>query len=120
LTKVNLVKITEQNITDMEIFTNEFVEHLADKLASKPLFTEKFMDALAEKIAAKLAQHTAKNDTVVKKEKKAKKAMHVYESGCGSSYSSYSGGCGSSTPSYTRYERSSGGCGSTYVSRGGC
>lgn len=101
----------------MEIFTNEFVEHLADKLASKPLFTEKFMDALAEKIAAKLAQHTAKNNTVVKKEKKAK---HVYESGCGSSYSSYSGGCGSSTPSYTRYERSSGGCGSSYVSRGGC
>ena len=34
----------------MEIFTNEFVEHLADKLANKPLFTEKFMDALAEKI----------------------------------------------------------------------
>ena len=105
----------------MEIFTNEFVEHLADKLANKPLFTEKFMDALAEKIAAKLAQHTAKNNTIVKETKKAKKNIHTYESGCGSSYSSYSsGGCGSSTPSYTRYERSSGGCGSTYVSRGGC
>lgn len=98
----------------MEIFTNEFVEHLADKLASKPLFTEKFMDALAEKIAAKLAQHTAKNNTVVKKEKKA---MHVYESGCGSSYSS--GGCGSSTPSYRRYN-SGGGCGSSYTYTGGC
>lgn len=98
----------------MEIFTNEFVEHLADKLASKPLFTEKFMDALAEKIAAKLAQHTAKNNTVVKKEKKA---MHVYESGCGSSYSS--GGCGSSTPSYRRYS-SGGGCGSSYTYTGGC
>lgn len=103
----------------MEIFTNEFVEHLADKLASKPLFTEKFMDALAEKIAAKLAQHTAKNNTVVKKEKKEKKAMHVYESGCGSSYSSYSGGCGSSTPSYRRYS-SGGGCGSSYTYTGGC
>jgi hypothetical protein len=98
----------------MEIFTNEFVEHLADKLANKPLFTEKFMDALAEKIAAKLAQHTAKNNTVVKKEKKA---MHVYESGCGSSYSS--GGCGSSTPSYRRYS-SGGGCGSSYTYTGGC
>ena len=102
----------------MEIFTNEFVEHLADKLANKPLFTEKFMDALAEKIAAKLAQHTAKNNTIVKETKKMKKNMHTYESGCGSSYSS--GGCGSSTPSYTRYKRSSGGCGSSYVSRGGC
>ena len=101
----------------MEIFTNEFVEHLADKLANKPLFTEKFMDALAEKIAAKLAQHTAKNNTIVKETKKAKKNIHTYESGCGSSYSS--GGCGSSTPSYRRYS-SGGGCGSTYVSSGGC
>jgi hypothetical protein len=83
-------------------------------LANKPLFTEKFMDALAEKIAAKLAQHTAKNNTVVKKEKKA---VHVYESGCGSSYSS--GGCGSSTPSYRRYS-SGGGCGSSYTYTGGC
>lgn len=101
----------------MEIFTNEFVEHLANKLADKPLFTEKFMDALAEKIAAKLAQHTAKNNTIVKKEKKA---MHVYESGCGASTSSYSsGGCGSSTPSYRRYS-SGGGCGSSYTYTGGC
>lgn len=92
----------------MEIFTNEFVEHLADK----------FMDALAEKIAAKLAQHTAKNNTIVKETKKAKKNIRTYESGCGSSYSS--GGCGSSTPSYTRYERSSSGCGSSYTYTGGC
>ena len=101
----------------MEIFTDEFVEHLADKLADKPLFTEKFMDALAEKIAAKLAQHTAKNNTVVKKTKKAKKKMHIYESGCDSSYSS--NGCGSSTPSYERYT-SGGGCGSSYTYTGGC
>ena len=101
----------------MEIFTDEFVEHLADKLADKPLFTEKFMDALAEKIAAKLAQHTAKNNTVVKETKKAKKSMQVYESGCGSSY--YSSGCGSSTPSYERYS-SGGGCGSSYTYTGGC
>lgn len=102
----------------MEIFTNEFVEHLANKLANKPLFTEKFMDALAEKIAAKLAQHTAKNNTIVKEIKKANKNIHTYENGCGSSYSS--GGCGSSTPSYTRYERRSGGCGSSYTYTGGC
>ena len=79
----------------MEIFTNEFIEHLADKLANKPLFTEKFMDALAEKIAAKLAQHTVKNNTIVNKAKKPKKNIHTYESGCGSSYT-YTGGCGSS------------------------
>lgn len=104
----------------MEIFTNEFVEHLADKLADKPLFTEKFMDALAEKIAAKLAQHTAKNNTIVKETKKAKKTVHTYESGCGSSKSrNSSGGCGSSTSSYYGYG-SGGGCGSSYVSRGGC
>lgn len=102
----------------MEIFTNEFIEHLADKLANKPLFTEKFMDALAEKIAAKLAQHTAKNNTIVNETKKAKKHTHTYESGCGSSYT-YTGGCGSSTPSYRRYS-SGGGCGSSYTYTGGC
>lgn len=102
----------------MEIFTNEFIEHLADKLASKPLFTEKFMDALAEKIAAKLAQHTAKNNKIVKDAKKVKKNIHTYESGCGSSYT-YTGGCGSSTPSYRRYN-SGGGCGSSYTYTGGC
>ena len=101
----------------MEIFTNEFIEHLADKLASKPLFTEKFMDALAEKIAAKLAQHTAKNNTIVKETKKPKKNTHTYESGCGSNYT-YTEGCGSSTPSYSRV--GVGGCGSSYTYTGGC
>lgn len=102
----------------MEIFTDEFVEHLAEKMANMPLFTDKFMDALAEKIAAKLAQHTAKNNTIVKETKKPKKNTHTYESGCGSSYT-YTGGCGSSTPSYRRYS-SGGGCGSSYTYTGGC
>lgn len=106
----------------MEIFTNEFVELLADKLASKPLFTEKFMDALAEKIAAKLAQHTAKNNTIANETKKSKLDMQTYiqglKPGCGSSYT-YTGGCGSSTPSYRRYN-SGGGCGSSYTYTGGC
>lgn len=80
-----------------------------------PLFTDKFMDALAEKIAAKIASHTAKNNTIVKENKK--KSTYTYESGCGVSKSS--GGCGSSTPSYRRYS-SGGGCGSSYTYTGGC
>lgn len=75
------------------------------------IFTEEFIDELAKRVARKLAQQSYRNQLF---NEIRKPYTHVYESGCGSTKTTY-GGCGGSTVTYD------GGCGSGRPSSyGGC